>query len=785
MNKKLLYKNIEQEFKLDINTLLEDGALNNIYEYKNIQNIIDYENFEKYIFNRILTKNFNQIESFFLNNQNNIEILDEEANKIFSQWIQIEKLYDNAEERLKEVLTKDEFVIFKQRLNDISNLNQYFQENILQNKIKQINAQTLFDYQRIFFNNEEIMDKIFYKKENLTDSDIRFYHFFKHISEFFGQGLTSEIAAAYLTYIQAGKFDQDYQNNNLNIKDLINNNDVEEAKNVLETLVCQSMSQTLVYKAEHTKENSGSVMYFANTNKQWLNQRAGPGQMDITIPSSIKQNHYHITEVTSNRAFDDIYNHAKNLPEKIMAIAAMGESLGYTFTINLGFKSFKEEEIKDIIHNKENLELNDYINKMKDLLTFAIPESYIDSINYNQENIEINLFAFGNKIKKFEKDHSYKHVLLFLQEINKENIDNKIIPKFLPELINSINRVIDIETREDIANIYFPKIHSLLEEVQDKFLFESDQIDTSIRNLEFRVDPKNIEENLNKAAIKKVKNLISYEKSKDKQKEYGLFSGDSLFIESVTNLGYSSKLAKEVIETSSFFHNEALNQGKIDYYNNENNPPLLRALCYVDLNRGAQGPKPKDLRHTRTALIIGAKNVKGNYTAPYSFLPGVSQPTSAIKVNKNRILERLVENLTEIGKESKTDFNYYGQYGFKNLMNETINICQTIQEIRLHDLGYRDIETGHDLYNQIEHIQKFLIEKNNKIENIIENTYNIEEEINKKTELNLKNAITCIKNFKSSELKQEDRDNLYTEVQLILKNKSSPKKNKNIKQKTH
>ena len=118
-------------------------------------------------------------------------------------------------------------------------------------------------------------------------------------------------------------------------------------------------------------------------------------------------------------------------------------------------------------------------------------------------------------------------------------------------------------------------------------------------------------------------------------------------------------------------------------------------------------------------------------------------------------------------------------------MNETINICQTIQEIRLHDLGYRDIETGHDLYNQIEHIQKFLIEKNNKIENIIENTYNIEEEINKKTELNLKNAITCIKNFKSSELKQEDRDNLYTEVQLILKNKSSPKKNKNIKQKTH
>lgn len=770
MDKNLLFKDIEQELSLDIELLLEEDSLKNIYEYKKLQNFIDYEHFENEIIKKILTNNFNKIENFFINNKENIELLDEEANKIFSQWLQIEKLYKNAEDRLKEVLTKDEFNIFKERLNDISTVNNHFQEKIINEKIKNINAKTLLNYQKLFFDNEEIMDLIFYKKENLTEQDINFYNFFKHVYEFFGQGLTSEIAGAYFTYIQSGQFDKDYQENKNNIRDLINSKNIEEGKDTLETLACSHMEKTLNYKSAHTHENSASIMYFSNIYKRRLDQRAGPGQMDVVMASSDIENHFHITEVTGNRSIDDIYKHAKIMVEKITTLSAMGEALGFTFTLNIGFRSFKKEEIQNLINNQEKLESSDYVEKIKNLLTFAIPEAYIDASHFNQKNIEINLFAFGDKIKKFERDHSYKNIILFLEEVKYNNINKKIIPQFLENLFDGVTRLIDIETREDIANEYYPKIYNLLKDIELKF--NSNNISKEIRSLKYRTNPNKIQENLNESTIQKSISNIGYEKLKEKQKEFGVFSGDSYFIESVTNLGYPSHLANEVINISDYIHNDILNKGIIDYDNLENNTLFLQSAAYVDKNRRAQGTKPISNRTLRSFLLIETANVKGNYTRPPAFLKGVSQPTSAIKVNQKRILESIVSDLIEIGKTSRKSFQYFDKYGsgygFKPLLERTIEKCEKLQKEKLYNHGYGSVETGHNLYEQIEDIKNKLKVSYNKIESIVNNSYDIEEEVNKKVQNKEYKAHECIKNFDEINSNQEDRNTLLNNINNIL-----------------
>lgn len=72
---------------------------------------------------------------------------------------------------------------------------------------------------------------------------------------------------------------------------------------------------------------------------------------------------------------------------------------------------------------------------------------------------------------------------------------------------------------------------------------------------------------MNESTIQKSISNIGYEKLKEKQKEFGVFSGDSYFIESVTDLGYPIQLANEVIHISEYIYNDILNQVIIDYDN--------------------------------------------------------------------------------------------------------------------------------------------------------------------------------------------------------------------------
>lgn len=114
--------------------------------------------------------------------------------------------------------------------------------------------------------------------------------------------------------------------------------------------------------------------------------------------------------------------------------------------------------------------------------------------------------------------------------------------------------------------------------------------------------------------------------------------------------------------------------------------------------------------------MIETANPKVNYTRPPSFLNDASQPTSAIKVNKKRILESIVHNLLLIGEASRTRFEYCDKYGL--------------------DYGFKPL---------------------------LNNSYDIEEEVNKEDR-----AHECIKNFDEINSNQEDRNTLLNNINNIL-----------------